>query len=140
MNQRAFRDSQTTGAAGETEIAIAVVEHDGLYLIGRRPADAVLGGLWEFPGGKIEPGESPQEAAVRECREESGLEVTVEGRYPQVAHVYPHGRVLLHFFACRPRDASQTLRAPYRWIPAADLDRYEFPPANAELLLRLRCR
>ncbi len=54
-----------------TRIAIAVVEHDGNFLIGLRPSGAVLGGLWEFPGGKVEPDETPEAAAARECLEET---------------------------------------------------------------------
>src|SRR5881275_3042575 len=85
-----------------TPIAIAVVEHDGRFLVGQRPAGVPLAGLWEFPGGKIEPGESPEAAAVRECLEETGIRVESLFRYPTIVHDYAHDRVELFFIACRP--------------------------------------
>ena len=74
-----------------TLIAIAVVEQDGRFLIGQRPPGVPLAGLWEFPGGKVEPGESPEQAAIRECREEAGIEVTIVGEYPDRMERYSHG-------------------------------------------------
>ncbi len=118
-------------------IAIAVVESDGRFLIGQRSADGPLPGLWEFPGGKVESGETPEQAAVRECREETGLLVAVVSLYDRVLYSYPHGDVELHFFACRPTAAHQTPAARFRWVPAEELARYEFPAANAELIKRL---
>jgi 8-oxo-dGTP diphosphatase len=123
-----------------TPIAIAVVEQDGQFLIGRREAGVALAGLWEFPGGKVEPGETPEQAAVRECREETGLTVAVVGAYERVEHRYAHGDVVLHFFACRPIEAGQTPHARFRWVPADELVHYEFPPANAALVERLGAR
>jgi mutator protein MutT len=118
-------------------IAIAVVEQQGRFLIGQRGADGPLPGLWEFPGGKVEAGETPAAAAVRECREETGLLVAVVGAYDRVVHCYAHGEVELHFFACRPIDADQTPAERFRWVPAEELTRYEFPAANAKLVERL---
>ena len=115
-------------------IAIAVVEQDGRFLIGQRLADGPLAGLWEFPGGKVEAGETPEQAAVRECREETGLLVAVVSLYDRVAYRYPHGEVELHFFACRPVAADQTPAERFRWVRAEELSRYEFPAANAELV------
>ena len=65
-------------AASPTPIAVAVVEHDGRYLVGQRPAHVPLGGFWEFPGGKVERGETPEAAAIRECLEETGLTVHIQ--------------------------------------------------------------
>ena len=118
-------------------IAIAVVEREGRFLIGQRGAGVPLAGLWEFPGGKVEPGETPEQAAVRECHEETGLLVTVVGAYGRVVHRYEHGEVELHFFACRPVDAGQTPAERFRWVAAEELASYEFPAANAELVKRL---
>jgi len=118
-----------------TPIAIAVVEHEGSFLIGRRPASAALAGLWEFPGGKIEPGESPEAAAVRECLEESGLLVEPQFRYPDRVQHYEHDRVELFFIACRLAPATQPPpREPFRWVPRANVGQYEFPEGNRELL------
>ena len=86
-----------------TPIAVAVVEHRGKYLIGRRPEGAALAGLWEFPGGKVEPGESPADAARRECLEETGLDVVVGAPYPEVVQQYDHDRVRSAFLCLLAR-------------------------------------
>jgi 8-oxo-dGTP diphosphatase len=118
-----------------TPIAIAVVEHDGRFLIGQRPAGVPLAGLWEFPGGKIEPGETPEAAAVRECLEETGVAVTPHARYPEHIQAYDHDSVQLFFIACRP-DASgvRTPNPPFYWASREELARLEFPSGNAGLL------
>ena len=121
-----------------TRIAIAVVEHEGRYLIGRRPEGVPLAGLWEFPGGKIQPGETAEAAAARECLEETGLEVEVGDPYPAVVHQYSHGKVALEFFACRPLETRQTPKDPFRWVLAAELSDYQFPEANGGLVAYLK--
>ncbi len=121
-------------ATPRVEIAVAVVQRAGRFLIGLRPADVVLGGYWEFPGGKIAPGETPQEAAIRECLEETGVEVRITGSYASVAHDYPHARVQLHFLACEPVEQHAALPPRFRWVSRTELGEYQFPPANAALL------
>lgn len=122
-----------------TPIAIGVIQHEGKYLIGQRPAGKPLAGLWEFPGGKVEAGETPAEAAARECLEETGLRVVVGPQYPEVVQQYDHDRVRLHFFACAPADVEMLgdLVAGYRWVSGQELARYEFPSANAGLIAHL---
>jgi len=124
-----------------TAIAIAVVEHEGRFLVGQRLDGVPLAGLWEFPGGKISPGESPEDAAVRECLEETGLHVQSIDRYPAHIEQYDHGQVHLHFIACRPATAAPLEqikpRAPFRWVLRADLAHYEFPAGNAQLVASL---
>ncbi len=120
-----------------TPIAIAVVEHEGRYLIGQRPAGVPLAGLWEFPGGKIEPGETPEAAAKRECLEETGLQVAPHKRYPSEVHEYEHGAVELNFVGCQPRGSSLDPRAPFRWATQEELASYDFPAGNRRLLDRL---
>jgi mutator protein MutT len=117
-----------------TRIAIAVVEHEGRFLIGQRPPGVALAGLWEFPGGKTEAGETPEQCAVRECREEAGCDVEVVSAYPSVVHQYDHGEVELCFFACRLIRSSTVPRPPFRWVERSELGSYTFPAANAELL------
>jgi 8-oxo-dGTP diphosphatase len=118
-----------------TRIAVAVVEHEGRFLIGQRPVGIPLAGLWEFPGGKIESGETPEEAAVRECWEEAGIRVETQFRYLEHAHDYNHGRVLLIFIACRPCDRTAVEpRSPFCWIAREKLLQYEFPDGNRGLL------
>lgn len=117
-----------------TPIAVAVVRQDGLVLIGQRPAGVPLAGLWEFPGGKVAPGETPEQAAARECLEESGIAIEVHGAFPSVKHDYNHGRVELFFFDCRPTQPTPHPRPPYQWIRIVELARYQFPAANAALI------
>src|SRR6478609_1832873 len=111
-----------------TRIAIAVVEHDGRFLIGQRPEGVPLAALWEFPGGKIEPGETAEQAAVRECREEAGLGVQPLFHYPAASHEYAHGAVELEFVACRIVNGEQAEPLPpFRWVERGELAQYEFP-------------
>jgi mutator protein MutT len=117
------------------QIAIAVVEHAGGFLIGQRPPGVPLAGLWEFPGGKIEPDETAKEAAERECREETGLAVEAEGTWLVQEEEYPHGRVRLYFIACRvAQDETGAPRDPFRFVPRRELGTYEFPTGNREVL------
>jgi mutator protein MutT len=117
-------------------IAVAVVRLDGRVVIGQRPPGVALAGLWDFPGGKIEAGESPEQAAVRECWEEAGIAIEVLGQWPVAEHDYDHGHIKLHFFDCRPLRGGQP-KPPYRWIPAAELSQFEFPAANAPIVTQL---
>jgi len=122
-----------------TPIAIAVVEHEGRFLVGQRPEGAPLAGLWEFPGGKIEPGETPEAAAVRECLEETGLAALPLFRYPEHVQAYDHDRVQLFFIACRvDNDALEKPHEPFRWVRREELASLEFPAGNAAILKLLR--
>jgi 8-oxo-dGTP diphosphatase len=118
-------------------IAIAVVEREGSFLIGLRPEGVPLAGYWEFPGGKIEPGETPAEAACRECREETGLDVTPLDVLMTEVFAYPHDRVELIFVRCAGTGTSPEPLPPYRWVPRADLAAYRFPEGNRRLLAQL---
>jgi len=121
-------------------IAVAVVEHDGQFLVGRRAAGVPLAGFWEFPGGKVHPGESPADAAIRECREETGLNVDVVGEFPRNVERYDHGCVELHFFDCRLGGGPPTPplpprpRSPFCWTPRAALRELQFPAGNRHLI------
>ena len=106
-------------------------------LIARRPEGGVLGGYWEFPGGKREPGESLERCLIREVREELGLVVCVTDALPAVDHCYDHGRVRLCPFFCQrldDREPQALAVSEWRWIEPTELDDYTFPPANAALL------
>lgn len=120
-----------------TEIAIAVVEQQGQFLIGQRPAEVALGGLWEFPGGKVEPGELPLNAAARECLEETGLVVQAIGEYLVHEQPYAHDTVRLHFIRCEVGGEVPAPRFPFRWVARQDLAQYEFPRGNDPLLALL---
>jgi A/G-specific adenine glycosylase len=112
------------------EIAVGVIRRrDGRLLIQQRPEEGLLGGLWEFPGGKLEAGETAAEAVRRECREETGLEVAVEAALAEVRHAYSHFTVTLHVFVCRAGGRVRC-RRPHRWVRPAELGDYPFPGAN----------
>ncbi len=115
-----------------TEIAVAVVEWKGRFLVGVRDMDAELGGYDEFPGGKVKLGETPAQAAVRECVEETGVEVeALELFVPVVEHTYVHGALRLHFLRCRPTQPSDAPpKPPFRWADREELSRLRFPEAN----------
>lgn len=120
-------------------VAIAVVQHEGRFLVGTRPVGVPLAGLAEFPGGKVHAGETPAEAAARECLEESGLVVEVGREYLSTLQQYDHGLLEVHFFRCRVVDSAVAPRSPFRWVDAAELASLEFPAANGpltEILLR----
>jgi mutator protein MutT len=124
--------------SGMVPIAVAVVEQRDHFLVGIRPTDATLGGLWEFPGGKIEALETREAAAIRECREESGLNVEVVGLLVEHEQAYAHGTVHLHFLACRPTVPDQQPMPPFRWVPRAELQNLSFPAGNQPILALLR--
>ncbi len=123
-------------------VAVGIVlRDDGRVFIDRRPYGGLLGGLWEFPGGKIEPGETPEDALHRELDEEFGLRVSVAATLAPVPHAYTHFRVTLHPFLCRfetmaPRAGEGR---PWQWVPGDALDRYPMPRANRKILEQLPC-
>ena len=96
-------------------------------------------GLWEFPGGKCEPGESPEQATARECLEEIGVHVVVESLRHRLTYRYAHGFVELFYFDCRldPTDAEPLPDSGFLWLPPRELRGLEFPPANAEVVAAL---
>lgn len=120
-------------------IAIAIVEDRDRFLIGTRPAGVHLAGYWEFPGGKMLPGESPGDAATRECLEETGLSVAAIGQFPTAIHDYPDKKLELHFIHCRCLSADEP-RSPFRWAPRGDLEKYAFPEANRGILAAIATR
>lgn len=116
------------------KISVGVVLHGDQVLIGRRSNDQTLGGLWEFPGGKVNSGETFEQAAVRECREETGLNVEISHLLCERFYEYDHGEHHLRFFACTAEPDIQSPQYGFRWVERSDLANYEFPPANAEVL------
>ena len=119
------------------DIAVGVLTDDaGRILVTKRPEDAMLGGLWEFPGGKVEPGESVEDACRRELREELGVEVEVGEPLARIDHAYSHFKITLHAFACRILNGTPEHHEaqPMQWVAVEDLDDYAFPRANRRLI------
>lgn len=120
-----------------TRIGIAVVEHDGRFLVGVRPEGVPLAGYAEFPGGKCEPGESSEGCAARECLEEAGITVEPTQLLDRIEWNYPHGQVDLHFWLCIVVDPTVEPTPPFRWVSRDELRRLRFPGANTRVVARL---
>lgn len=120
-------------------VAAAVIERVGAVLVTRRLTGAHLEGLWEFPGGKCEPGESIHECLVREIAEELAVTVTPRRTMLVTSHAYPEKTVELHFIACDMQgEPSPQQGQEMQWIERARLDQLEFPEADAALIAELR--
>jgi mutator protein MutT len=120
------------------EVAVAVVfdpGHRRLLICKRRP-DTVLGGYWEFPGGKCDQGEAPEKCACREVLEETGVTVRAVRELAVIEHDYPHALVRLHPFLCELVSGKVELLAveDAKWIDPAEVVGYRFPEANGELV------
>ena len=117
----------------------AVIVHRGRVLIARRHDHVHLGGLWEFPGGKVEPGESFAACLRREIREELGMELARIRRWRDLRHTYPERAVHLYFYRCWVTDAQAGEAHPHdsqeiHWANASDLRTFPFPSADREIL------
>ena len=123
-----------------TEVAAALIRDGGRFLICRRPPQKSRGLLWEFAGGKVEAGETPQEALVRECREELGIALRVEDMFMDVVHEYPDLTIHLTLWNASIREGTPALleHTELRWILPEEIGNYDFCPADEEILARLR--
>ena len=122
------------------QVAAALIWQNDRFLICQRPPHKARGLLWEFVGGKQEPGESLTQALVRECREELDITVSVNELYMQVIHRYPDIEIQLSLFSCTI--ASGTIKLlehkDARWITAEEIDAYPFCPADEEILNKIK--
>ncbi|MDT8305971.1 MAG: A/G-specific adenine glycosylase [Anaerolineae bacterium] len=121
-------------------VAGVIYRADGAFLIAKRPPEGLLGGLWEFPGGKQEEGESLPEALRREIREELGMDIAVGAPLGQIKHAYTHFRITLHAYGARhvagqPQDIAV---AGHAWVTLDDLDRYAFAVTDRKIIDILR--
>lgn len=122
------------------DVAVAVIERQGLYLITQRMPQDSFGGSWEFPGGKANPGEGMEECLIREIREELGLSIAVNVKLAEVEHHYPHRSIRLHCYRCRILEGEpQTIEcAAWRWVVPEELSQFQFPPASSPLIAQLQ--
>jgi len=121
----------------------AVIRHEGLYFVQRRLPEGVWAGLWEFPGGQVEPGEAPVDAARREVREETGFEVLILDKLAVIRHAYTRYRVTMHAFlagfpdGARPPEPRLTAAQAHRWVPFRELAGLALPAPMRELALAM---
>jgi len=123
-------------------VAIALIHHHGRWLVQQRGDGGHLAGAWEFPGGKVEPGESVESALHREVAEEVGIAVTILRPAPPVDHDYGDRRVTLHPFLCAPATGEAVGREgqPLCWLTVEEIARLEIPAANQALLSEMEER
>ncbi|GMG81106.1 (deoxy)nucleoside triphosphate pyrophosphohydrolase [Paralimibaculum aggregatum] len=122
--------------------AAALIDPDGRVLLAQRPAHKAMGGLWEFPGGKVEPGETPEAALIRELAEELGIGTWASCLAPLTfaSHAYDDFHLLMPLFACRKWEGTPSPREGQRlaWVRPARLRDYPMPPADLPLIPVLR--
>lgn len=120
-------------------VTAAIIEHEGKVLLTKRMPDRPYGGLWEFPGGKVEPGEDPKACVVREISEELDITIEVVDIFDTVFHRYPERDVLLLVYRCRwLRGTIRNLEvAGHHWVAPVDLLEYELLPADIPLVEKL---
>jgi 8-oxo-dGTP diphosphatase len=130
------------GGKAPVIVAAAVIVRDGKLLLSQRKAGSHLAGAWEFPGGKVEPGEDPRDALTRELEEELGVTATVGAPVEVTFHAYPEKSVLLLFFEAALLEGSPEPRAidvaAVKWAKADELRDEDFPPADVAVLARVR--
>lgn len=123
-----------------TEVVAALIWDENRFLACQRPGHKARGLLWEFVGGKVEPGETKKQALIRECQEELAVTVAVQDVFMEVDHVYPDLTVHLTLFnASIAEGVPQKIEHnDLRWITVEEIDQYEFCPADEEILRRLK--
>lgn len=136
VDQRPVRERPKR--ARPLEVVVGVLARDGEILIQKRSSEGLMPGLWEFPGGKIEPGETPEQALGREFQEELQLDVAVGERLAVIRHAYTSFRVTLHAYRCFLVNGRQHpvlgSAVAWRWTPTRQLRQYPFPAANKRLI------
>ncbi len=122
-----------------TEVVAALIWEGERFLICRRPAHKARGLLWEFVGGKVEPGESKEQALIRECREELDITLSVGELFMEVTHIYPDITVRLSLFHASIVEGIPKMieHCDLRWITPAEVDAFDFCPADVEILERI---
>ena len=127
-------------ATPQFKIVVGVVFKNRNVLITRRKAEGLLGGLWEFPGGKIQKNEKIKDACIREIKEETNLSVSVDSHLSRIKHAYTHFKIIMDVFCCSYISGKVELNGPvdHRWIKLDELDDYPFPKANHKFFPELK--
>lgn len=122
--------------------AVALIDRDGRVLLAQRPEGKSMAGLWEFPGGKVEPGETPEQALIRELHEELGIDTWQSCLAPLTfaSHTYDDFHLLMPLFACRKWNGTPTANEgqALKWVRVPDMKTYPMPPADIPLIPVLR--
>src|SRR5579872_6040883 len=122
-------------------VAVALVDSDGRVLLAQRPSGKHMAGLWEFPGGKIEAGERPEQSLIRELQEELGITVKEECLAPLTfaSHLYPDFHLLMPLYVCRRWQGIVEAKEAQnlKWVRPSDLRNYPMPPADEPLIPHL---
>ena len=123
-----------------TEVVAALIWREGKFMICQRPASKARGLLWEFVGGKVEAGETPQEALIRECREELDVLLSVGNVFMDVTHKYPDLEVHLTLFhaTVASGEPKKLEHNDIRWITPQEIPDYDFCPADVEILQKIK--
>lgn len=123
-----------------TEVVAALIWENGRFMICQRPAHKARGLLWEFVGGKVEKGEAPEQALIRECREELDVTVRVGEVFMQLVHEYPDITVRLTLYNASIAEGVPQLieHNDIRWITPAEIDGFDFCPADEEILKKIK--
>ncbi len=123
-----------------TQVVAALIWDGSRFMICQRPAHKARGLLWEFVGGKVEPGETKPQALIRECREELGIIVSPHALFMELDHVYPDLTIHLSLYHCSIAAGIPQLleHNDLRWITPSEIPQYDFCPADAEILERIQ--
>jgi len=121
------------------QIGVGIIKDNEEVLIALRPEDAMLGGLWEFPGGKQKEGEDIEQTVVRELKEELGVDVAVTNPLMKLNHGYSHFKITLHAYLCELKNGKPEPKTSQqlKWVSVSELDQYPFPKANRKLTEKL---
>ena len=121
-------------------VVAALIRRDDRFMICQRPAHKARGLLWEFVGGKVEQGETPQQALARECREELGVEIRADGVFTELEHTYPDLTIRLTLYNAYivSGEPQKLEHNDIRWIRTDEIDEYDFCPADEEILKLLK--
>lgn len=134
--QEQFPPAKIKSVVKKIVVSAAVIKRNGKIYIQQRPQKGLMGGLWEFPGGKLEKGESPEDCLKREILEELGVQIAIKQKILTIKHSYTQFRVTLNVFTCdlRPGRIRATSCDQWKWVSLKNINQYPFPAANVKIL------